>query len=141
MPRIMLLPVISVYADGTTDAKDVVSASLDDTVIRNASESLVMNTFLLEICGVIMIATDHHNPITCFTQPRGIAIVYIVIVSRLIEPKSAVPSNNKHGIRHLILIAQLIYHGVEIAVNIAANNYAFGFWKGVCAKRSHCVSG
>lgn len=34
-----------------------------------------------------------------------------------------------------------IDHSVEIAVNVAANNYAFGVWKGVCAKRTHCVSG
>ena len=69
MPGIMLLPVISVYADGTTDAKDVVSASLDNTVIRNAAESLVMNTLLLEIRGVIVVAPDHHNPIVCLAQP------------------------------------------------------------------------
>ena len=69
MPRIMFLPVISVYADGTTDAKDVVSANLDDTVIRNAAESIVVNAFLLEIRGVIVVAPDHHNPIVCLAQP------------------------------------------------------------------------
>ena len=69
MPGIMLLPVIPVYADGTADAKDVVSASLDDTVIRNAAESLVMNTLLLEIRGVIVVAPDHHNPIVRLAQP------------------------------------------------------------------------
>lgn len=91
MPGIMLLPVIPVYADGTADAKDVVSASLDNTVIRNAAESLVMNTLLLEIRGIIVIATDHHNPIVRLAQPLGIAIVHIVIVSRLVEPETAVP--------------------------------------------------
>ena len=65
----MLLPVISVYADGTADAKDVVSASLDNTVIRNAAESLVMNTLLLEKRGVIVVAPDHHNPIVRLAQP------------------------------------------------------------------------
>ena len=69
MSGIMLLPVISVYADGTADAKDVVSASLDNTVIRNAAESLVMNTLLLEIRGVIVVAPDHHNPIVRLAQP------------------------------------------------------------------------
>ena len=69
MPGIMLLPVIPVYADGTADAKDVVSASLDNTVIRNAAESLVMNTLLLEIRGVIVVAPDHHNPIVRLAQP------------------------------------------------------------------------
>ena len=69
MPGIMLLSVISVYADGTTDAKDVVSASLDDTVIWNAAESLVMNTLLLEKRGVIVVAPDHHNPIVRLAQP------------------------------------------------------------------------
>ena len=69
MPGIMLLSVISVYADGTTDAKDVVSASLDDTVIWNAAESLVMNTLLLEKHGVIVVAPDHHNPIVRLAQP------------------------------------------------------------------------
>ena len=65
----MLLPVIPVYADGTADAKDVVSASLDDTVIWNAAESLVMNTLLLEKRGVIVVAPDHHNPIVRLAQP------------------------------------------------------------------------
>ena len=69
MPGLMLLSVISVYADGTTDAKDVVSASLDDTVIWNAAESLVMNTLLLEKRGVIVVAPDHHNPIVRLAQP------------------------------------------------------------------------
>ena len=69
MPGIMLLPVIPVYADGTADAKDVVSASLDNTVIRNAAESLVMNTLLLEIRGIIVVAPDHHNPIVRLAQP------------------------------------------------------------------------
>ena len=69
MPGIMLLPVIPVYADGTADAKDVVSASLDNTVIRNAAESLVMNTLLLEKLGVIVVAPDHHNPIVRLAQP------------------------------------------------------------------------
>ena len=69
MPGIMLLPVIPVYADGTADAKDVVSASLDDTVIWNAAESLVMNTLLLEKRGVIVVAPDHHNPIVRLAQP------------------------------------------------------------------------
>ena len=69
MSGIVFLPVIPVYADGTADAKDVVSASLDNTVIRNAAESLVMNTLLLEIRGIIVIATDHHNPIVRLAQP------------------------------------------------------------------------
>lgn len=69
MPGIMLLPVISVYADGTTDAKDVVSASLDDTVIWNAAESLVMNALLLKIRWIIVIPPEHHNPIVCLAQP------------------------------------------------------------------------
>ena len=69
MPGIMLLPVIPVYADGTADAKDVVSASLDNTVIRNAAESLVMNTLLLEIRWIIMVPPDHHNPIVRLAQP------------------------------------------------------------------------
>ena len=69
MPGIMLLPVIPVYADGTADAKDVVSARLDNTVIRNAAESLVMDTLLLEIRGVIVVAPDHHNPIVRLAQP------------------------------------------------------------------------
>ena len=69
MPGIMLLSVISVYADGTTDAKDVVSASLDDTVIWNAAESLVMNALLLKIRWIIVIPPEHHNPIVCLAQP------------------------------------------------------------------------
>ena len=69
MPGIMLLSVISVYADGTTDAKDVVSASLDDTVIWNAAESLVMNALLLKIRWIIVIPPEHHNPIVPLAQP------------------------------------------------------------------------
>ena len=69
MPGIMLLSVIPVYADGTADAKDVVSASLDNTVIRNAAESLVMNALLLKIRWIIVIPSEHHNPIVCLAQP------------------------------------------------------------------------
>ena len=99
----MLFPVVPVYADGAAHAQDIVPANLDNAVIWDAAKSLVMNTLLLEVRGVIVITTKHHNPIVRFAQPCKISIVHIVIVSRLIEPKTAVPSNNKHGIRHLIL--------------------------------------
>ena len=69
MPGIMRLPVIPVYADGTADAKDVVSASLDNTVIRNAAESLLMNALLLKIRWIIVIPPEHHNPIVRLAQP------------------------------------------------------------------------
>jgi hypothetical protein len=69
MPGIMLLPVIPVYADSATDAKDVVSASLDNTVIWNAAESLVMNAFLLKIRWIIVVPPNHHNPIVRLAQP------------------------------------------------------------------------
>ena len=134
MPGIVLLPVIPVYTNGATHAKDIVSASLDDTIIRDAAESHVMNTFLLKIRWIIVIPPNHHDPIVRLAQPGGIAIVHVVIVSRLIEPEAAITGNNKDGVRHLILIAQLVYHGVKFAVNISANNNALCVRKCVCVK-------
>jgi hypothetical protein len=69
MPGVVLLPEIPVYTDSATDAKDVVSASLDNTVIRNAAESLMMNTLFLEIRWIIMVPPDHHDPIVRLAQP------------------------------------------------------------------------
>jgi hypothetical protein len=48
--------------------KNIMPACLDYTVIWNAAETLVVNTLLLEIRGIIVIATDHHDPIVRLAQ-------------------------------------------------------------------------
>ena len=69
MLGIVHLPILPVYTDCTAHAKDVVSASLDNTVIRDAAEALVVNAFLLKIRWIIVVPPDHHNPIVCLAQP------------------------------------------------------------------------
>ena len=69
-------------------------ARSNDAIVRNATEPLVMDTLLLEIGGVIMISADHNDPIVCLRQPTGYLVEDLLLVSGLLEAKTAVPGND-----------------------------------------------
>ena len=81
-------------AGRSADAEDGMPARSNDAIVRNATEPLVMDTLLLEIGGVIMISADHNDPIVCLRQPTGYLVEDLLIVSGLLEAKTAVPGND-----------------------------------------------
>ena len=70
------------------------TARSNDAVIRDAMETLVMDSLLLEIGGVIMISADHNDPIVCLRQPTGYLVEDLLIVSGPLEAKTTVPGND-----------------------------------------------
>lgn len=81
-------------AGRSADAEDGMPARSNDAIVRNATEPLVMDTLLLEIGGVIMISADHNDTIVCLRQPTGYLVEDLLIVSGLLEAKTAVPGND-----------------------------------------------
>ena len=57
------------------------AARRDNAVIRDGTESLVVDPLLLEIGRIIMIPADHHDPVVRLGQPTG----YLVECQRILQ--------------------------------------------------------
>ena len=93
IPDILLHPLASVYAGGPADAHDMMFIGRDDAVIRYGAPSCVMDSFLVEISGIVMITPNENHPIVGFPQPVGHFDVGLLIVPRFIKTKPAVPGD------------------------------------------------
>ena len=68
-PRINSEAIGPVNADGSANAEDRMTASGNDTVVRDAAEALVLDPLLLEIRRIVVIAPDHYNPVVRLNKP------------------------------------------------------------------------
>ena len=121
-PRISSKAIGPVNADGTANAEDRMTASGNDTVVRDAAEVLVLDPLLLKIRRIVVIAPDHHNPIVRFGQSMRYLCGDLIIVTRPLEAKTAVSGNDEQSVRHSVLNAQLEHYLLEVAVDVSANN-------------------
>ena len=58
IPDILLHPLAAIYAGGPADAQDMMLIGRDDAVIRYGVPSCVMDSFLVEISGIVMITVQ-----------------------------------------------------------------------------------
>ena len=132
-PRISCDAIGPVNADGTANAEDRMTASSNDAVVRDAAEALVLDPLLLEIRWIVVIASDHHNPVVRLNKPTRDLRKDLLIISRPLEAKSAVSGDDKQSVRHPVLNAQLEHHFFEGAVDVSAYHYA------ICRRVAICL--
>ena len=136
-PRISCDAIGPVNADGTANAEDRMTASSNDTVVRDAAEALVLDPLLLEIGWIIMIPADHHNPIVRFGKSTRYLCGDLLIVTRSLEAKSAVSGDDEQSVPHLVLNAQLEHHLFKGAVDVSAYHYAISRRVAICLYLLH----
>ena len=132
-PRISCDAIGPVNADGTANAEDRMTASSNDTVVWDAAEALVLDPLLLEIRRIVVIASDHHNPVVRLNKPTRDLCEDLLIISRPLEAKSAVSGNDEQSVRHSVLNAQLEHHFFKGTVDVSANHYA------ICRRVTICL--
>ena len=125
MPGIMLLPVISVYADGTTDAKDSMATRPNHRIVGHCHPSAMLDGVIIKVGRVVMVASDEQNPVVRLGQTTTITVIDVLIIAWLFKPKTTVTSNDNHRVRHSILNAALKDKLIELAVNIATDDNTF----------------
>ena len=124
-PRICREAIGPVNTDGTANAEDRMTASSNDTVVWDAAEALVLDPLLLEIRWIVVIASDHHNPIVRLNKPTRDLRKDLLIIPRPLEAKSAVSGDDEQSVRHPVLNAQLEHHLFKGAVDVSTNDNAF----------------
>ena len=70
-----------------------------------------------------MVAAYEDDVVVRFAEPAGNLIVYVFIVSRFLETEAAIPGDNEQGVRATVLDAQLVNDFLEIAMDVATDDY------------------
>ena len=79
------------------------AARRDNAVIRDGTESLVVNPLLLEIGRIIMVSADHYDPVVRLGQPAGYLVEDLLIVSGLFKSKATVTGYDQQRVSHPVL--------------------------------------
>ena len=124
-PRINSKAICSVDADGPTYAEDSMAACSNNAKVRNTAEALVVDPLLLKIARIIMIPSNHHDPIVRFSQSARNLRKYLLIITGRLKSKPTVSRNDKQGIFHSIPYAQFENHFLKSSVDVSADNNVF----------------
>ena len=72
-----------------------------------------------------MVATNEQQPIVSLREALSTSFVEILVIAWLLESKSAITSNDNHGIRYAVLYAAFIDQLSEVAMDIATHHNVF----------------
>lgn len=128
----ILLPffsVLTVYRDGSAYAKDLMPTGFYDGIVRDGQEAFVRKHFSVEICWIVMIASNKHNPVIIAVHPPTVSSDYIVVVAFILKAEAAVPGDNQQRIMHVVCDTHLVHQEVEVTVNVTADYYLLGIRK------------
>ena len=121
---------------GTSHTKDGVSTSLHHRIVGQCHPPPVLDR--LEILGrakrqsraeigrIVMVATNEQQPIVSFREPLSASLVNVLVIAWFLESKTAVASNDNHGIGHTVLYAAFIDELREVAMDVATHHDTFG---------------
>ena len=85
----------------------------------------MLDWVIIEVSRVVVVASDEQNPIIRLGQTGTIAVIDVLIIARLLKPKTAVTCHDNHRVRHSILNAALMDKLVKLAMNIATDDNIF----------------
>lgn len=120
----------------TTDAKDFMTTRPYHRIVGHGHPSAMLDWEIIKVSRIVVVASDKQNPVVRLGQTATITVIDVLIVPRLLKPKTAVTSNDYHRVRHSILDAALMDKLVKLAVNIATDYNAFSLWK---IEKSHWI--
>ena len=108
----ILLPFFSVstiYRDGSAYAKDMMTTGFHDGIVRDGQETFVRKYFTIEICWIVMIASNKHDPVIMAVHPPAVSPDDIVVVAFVLKAKAAVPGDNQKRFMHVVCDTHLVY--------------------------------
>ena len=79
----------------------------------------------IEISRIVVIATNKQQPVFSLGQSLAASFVYILVIAWFLESKTAVASNDNHGIGHTVLYATFIDKLCEVAMDVATHHDTF----------------
>jgi hypothetical protein len=89
--------VSTVYRDGSAYAKGLMPTGFYDGIVGDGQEAFVRKYFTIEICGIVLIASNKHHPVIIAVHPPAVSPDDIVVVAFVLKAKAAVPSDNQRG--------------------------------------------
>ena len=140
--RLLKMEVHGVHTIGAIDGcgssrtKDGVPASLHYGIVGQCHPPPVLDGLEIlgrakrqrraEISRIVVIATNEQQPIVSLREALATSLVQILVIPWFLESKTAVASNNNHGIGHTVLYAAFINELREVTMDIATHHDVFG---------------
>ena len=111
MFRILLLffSVSTICRDGSAYAKDLMPTGFYDGIVRDGQEAFVRKYLTIEICWVVMIASNKHDPVIIAVHPPAVSPDDIVVVVFVLKAKAAVPGDNQQRVMHVVCDTHLVH--------------------------------
>ena len=106
--------------------KNALLQYLSDNVHRFCQEAFVRKHFSVEICWIVMIASNKHDPVIMAVHPPTVSSDYIVVVAFILKAEAAVPGDNQQRIMHVVCDTHLVHQEVEVTVNVPTDYYLLG---------------
>ena len=100
--------------------------SFNHGIVGQRHPSPVLDGLQVEIGRIVVVATNEQQPIVSLREPLSASLVNVLVIAWFLESKTAVASNDNHGIGHTVLYAAFIYKLREVAMDIATHHDAFG---------------
>ena len=112
-------PIGSVYRYCSSYTQYRVTTSSYNRVVRDGHETVVRYLPGDEVGRVVMIATNHNNPVVGFRESFSVLCVHILVKVRAIKTESAVTGYNNERVGHAVSYTAFVNKCVEITVDVA----------------------
>ena len=119
----------SVNRYSTAYTEDVTTTSPYHSVVWYGHPSTMLYWIFSKVGRIVMVTPDKQDPVVRLRQALTITIINVLIVALSFKSEATVTSNDDQRVRHSVLNAALVNEFVELAMDIPADDYAFGFWE------------